>query len=257
MITVNGYKVTPTIFPDGTSQVWKLPKELLDSFIDVKIVWNFENEREIIDLCSLALLLNNHVTLHMPYLPYARQDKGVSNDATFNLTVLAGIINQLNFEKVTTVDAHNPVACSVLFVNFENIPATSIQKEVITEFEPDAIAYPDKGAYCRYFEGLNFANYMFFDKERNQSTGAITGHKLVTGYVEGAKRVLIIDDLCDGGATFLSLVKTLRQYNPDVYVGLYVTHGLFSKGQEVLYHGGISRIYTTNSLLKNIDGFKV
>ncbi len=47
----------PTIFPDKTSQVWQLPEELINCG-DVSVTWNFEEEREIIDLISLSNLVN-------------------------------------------------------------------------------------------------------------------------------------------------------------------------------------------------------
>src|SRR5271165_6478993 len=92
------YIVIPTIFPDNTSQCWKLPNEFLNS-LSVKVTWNFENERELIDLLSLKKLLyrakNTH--LHIPYLPFARQDKNISNETTFNLHILAELLNMMNF----------------------------------------------------------------------------------------------------------------------------------------------------------------
>jgi len=48
------FVVKPTIFPDGTSQVWKLP---LDGLNYVKIKWQFESEGEIVHLDQLMHLL--------------------------------------------------------------------------------------------------------------------------------------------------------------------------------------------------------
>src|SRR5271165_3139520 len=105
--------VRPTIFPDGTSQVWKLDDAILRRPF-YSIVWNFEAEREIFDLHSLVTLLrwgnpyNVRFKLHIPYLPYGRQDKTISNDTTFNLAVFASLINNLGLDYVTSVDVHNP-----------------------------------------------------------------------------------------------------------------------------------------------------
>ena len=258
MITINGYQIKPTIFPDGTSQIWKLPEELFRAEL-TQFVWNFEHEREIIDLCSAVLLLQTPFpkTLHMPYLPYARQDKGISNESTFNLEVLAGIINQLDFDKVTAVDAHNPKACRTMFYNFENIPVTNIHQQVLSVFQPDTIAFPDLGALDRY-GGSFHGDTMIFDKKRDQATGNIVGHKISGGSYDQPFRVLIVDDLCDGGATFISVAKAIHEeINPSTEVGLYITHGIFSRGREHLLNNGISKIFTTNSLLKNSDGYKV
>ena len=61
MITLNGKPITPTIFPDKTSQVWKVFQE--DSLSlhapELKVVWTFENEAELIHLAQLKMLLDN------------------------------------------------------------------------------------------------------------------------------------------------------------------------------------------------------
>ena len=55
--------------------------------------------------------------------------------------------------------------------------------------------------------------------------------------------ILIVDDLCDGGGTFLGIAN---QAEGTVPLGLYITHGIFSKGfGELGKH--FSKIYTTNS----------
>ena len=71
MILLNGEEIKPTIFPDKTSQIWKLPKKVLnDSRIEV--IWYFENESELFHICQISDLLyvlrKSHF-LAMIYLP--------------------------------------------------------------------------------------------------------------------------------------------------------------------------------------------
>jgi ribose-phosphate pyrophosphokinase len=66
----------------------------------------------------------------------------------------------------------------------------------------------------------------------------------------GDKDCLIVDDLCDGGYTFITLADKLRK-NGARRVYLYVSHGLFSKGFPPLF-AKIDHIYCTNSV-KDID----
>ena len=46
MIKVQGHRIEPTIFPDETTQVWKLPAEVL-SAATVHVDWRFEHEAEL------------------------------------------------------------------------------------------------------------------------------------------------------------------------------------------------------------------
>ena len=48
------------------------------------------------------------------------------------------------------------------------------------------------------------------------------------------KDLIIIDDICDGGATFLLLAEELKKLNKNVHISLYVTHGIFSKGLDII-----------------------
>lgn len=247
--------VIPTIFPDGTSQCWKLPEQIIESR-NTKVTWNFEHEVELIHLASLKYLLSGHKHLHIPYLPYARQDKELNNSSTFNLRIFADFLNNLNFNLITSVDVHNLITTDVLIKNFKNIEVINLIKKAKSYILTDNIVFPDVGAEKRYgFMGLGT---ICCSKVRDQKTGQILKHEVYQiDEVKKAKRILIVDDICDGGATFISITKMLKEINPELFIDLYVTHGIFSKGKQILYDTGIQNIYCTNSLLKNVDGFKV
>lgn len=247
--------VTPTMFPDGTSQVWKLPKEVTSCFV-WNVVWNFEAEREIIDLLSLrALYPSREMNLHIPYLPYGRQDKEVSNDLTFNLHVLANMLNSMKLDSVTSVDTHNPDTTEELIHSFHNVEVEVLHDLVVEKTKASVIVFPDLGAAQRYKTDLP---RIICKKVRDQKTGNIVGHEIYDGVdLKPGTKLLILDDICDGGATFISVAKMLHNECSDLQIDLFVTHGIFSKGREHLLTNGINAVYTTNSLLKNKDGFEV
>lgn len=253
--------LNPTIFPDGTSQIWKLPEEIL-SRKKFFITWNFEAEREIVDLYSFRALFNSdaYIHLHIPYFPYARQDKGISNNTTFNAYVFGQFINGLGFQKITTVDVHSKMS-GALIKNFENLSIKHIHEKAILDFDPTYIVFPDKGAKERYGEGCPDNSLIYCEKVRDQATGNILKNHInmpkESSYPKPFDRMLIIDDICDGGATFIGVAKSFRELEPNLTIGLFVTHGIFSKGRQHLLDNGIDKIYTTNSLPKNADGYKV
>jgi len=246
MIKLNYTEVKPTIFPDKTSQVWKLDPSMIGS--DNLIDWDFENEAELIHIAQLKTLLDKmgkETSLQISYLPYGRQDKEVSNFSTFALTTFATLLNSLNFRKVYTLDAHS-IEAETLINNLVNtFPSFEINR-AFHSTNSDVICYPDKGAMKRYSENLDYP-FVYGYKVRNQSTGEITDYKL-NGSVKG-KVVLICDDLCDAGATFIELSKKLLTKGAKC-VNLYVTHGLFTKGTKVLRDAGINDIYTKNGEVK-------
>lgn len=264
MISANGRKIITTIFPDGTSQIWKLSEELL-SAEKLYVRWDFEQERELMDLVSLRALFRGDMHLYMPYLPYARQDKPVNNDSTFNLHAFSNIINSLNFSGVMALDVHNPDKTHRLIDRFKNLEVDHIHRQLISKLEPDFLVFPDLGARDRYLKPKTWLKRLIFYKVRDQKTGEIVGHDIsyrdsflgvsvhtsdAASVIGNRDRFLIIDDICDGGATFLSIAKKLQETGKAPDIHLFVTHGIFSQGREKLESAGIT-LYTTRSLLKN------
>jgi ribose-phosphate pyrophosphokinase len=250
MIKVNKHIIDPTKFPDGTSQVWKNHWELIDNEkLIYEIVWDFENEGELIFLAQLAYYIRNTrymcgatMNLKMPFLPYGRQDKAVSNLSTYALYPFLEIINSMQFNKVITIDAHSDVFGERTY-NAENVfPEVEI-KSALSLSKSEVVAYPDAGAVKRYSAKLA-EEYIEGAKERDQLTGMITDYKVVQNeHVFKGKKLLIVDDICDGGMTFKIFAEKLLDSGA-AEVNLYVSHGIFSKGLETLRGSGINRIFT-------------
>jgi ribose-phosphate pyrophosphokinase len=238
MIKLNGYIVKPTIFPDKTSQVWKLPEDWFRCDVNI-VLWDFESEAEFLHIAQLKSLLNPKSTcvLDLPYLPYARQDKTEANVSTTAFYPFASLLNSLGFDTVLVRDPHN------IQVTKEKIKNVQILMPNFPPLLADLGAvpvYPDKGAAVRY--GADPTAIMC-DKIREPLTGKIEG-VTVNGTIE-PRHYLIIDDICDGGRTFIEVAKKLYEAGASE-VSLYVTHGIFSKGLEPLHEAGIKRIFTRN-----------
>lgn len=96
MIRLNGLPINITVFPDNTSQVWKL-KSLEDKENNYfHVEWDFSSESELLHLAQLKYLLDYKqvdCSLTIKYLPYARQDKSVNNFSTFALKSTLCVIN--------------------------------------------------------------------------------------------------------------------------------------------------------------------
>lgn len=241
MITINGIPIHVTQFPDGTSQVWKLqPEQLVGPAV---VRWEFGAEAEVMQLAQLALLLRETgvtARLELGYLPYARQDKAVANDATFALRAFAPMLNAMQWEMVTLYDPHSAVAEELIHpsqaVYFAHSAVLAMRQT-----DSDLICFPDAGALAKYkplFWGIPSVSA---EKIRDPSTGRVS-----TGAIQGGvldQRVMIVDDICDGGATFIGLAAKLREAGAkDVF--LFVSHGLFTRGVKALTDAGISRVFT-------------
>jgi ribose-phosphate pyrophosphokinase len=240
MIKLNGVQVIPTIFPDGTSQVWNV-KGI--SPISNHILWDFENEGELFQVAQLVGLLNvtypYSTTLEMPFMPYARQDKLVSNHTTFAGQVFVAMIDSWNVRVVVT-DVHN---AKLLPNRWVNLGVKEPLRFAVEATMADLICFPDQGASKRDYPTFG-RDDIILHKKRNQQTGEIEGLQMLDEISAGAK-VLIVDDLCDGGKTFIEAAKVLYKAGASE-VNLFTSHGLYTKGLGVLREAGIKRIFNKN-----------
>jgi ribose-phosphate pyrophosphokinase len=242
LIYLNGTLVNTTMFPDNTSQVWKIhdPGRAAD------IKWVYSHEGEFMQLVQLKYLIDTFripSSLELPYLPYGRQDKEVSNDATFALWAFAMQLNELMFHDVRICDPHSEKALDWINNARAYYPHEGFHL-ALTVCDPVAVCYPDAGAQDKYASIYKHdRGSMWADKSRDQSTGDITAMKLYGAKYAHRENVLIVDDICDGGATFVRLAKLLYGVGA-TGVDLFVTHGLFTKGLRPLRDAGIGRIFT-------------
>lgn len=182
--------------------------------------------------------------LTMPYLPYARQDRVCAQGEALSLKVFCDLINAQKYNRVFIVDCHSDVGAALLD-NCENQSSEVYVKKVTQYFlkgKRVVLVSPDAGANKKV-QGLSTALQIPFvraDKTRDTKTGAITGCVVYTE--KTSDDYLIIDDICDGGRTFVELAKVLREKTTGK-IHLYVTHGIFSAGYEV-FDEYIDTVYT-------------
>ena len=189
------------------------------------------------------------VSLFLPYLPYARQDRPTSLEEPFSLKVFGDILNTASFKNVYTLDVHSDVAFACIN-NLINIPVEILLPYLIKN-KNRTLVIPDQGAYKKLSKITSYFNdYAITIKHRDISNGHITLKHLI-GNVDG-KDCLIVDDICDGGGTFVLLADELRKLGASS-VELYVTHGIFTKGVETLIEHGIDHIYTFNSVRQDLN----
>jgi ribose-phosphate pyrophosphokinase len=257
-----------THFPDGTSQAWQV--ENLDRV--TIILWRFEEESELINIFQLINLIgytrlnctfkgvntffpkavyfyNPPIHLVIPYLPYARQDKEIDNNKTFALRTLLCLFREFLITSIWTYDIHS------LTEEINSLYPTKFHETVHNLHPTSLICYPDKGAYERYKNSFPNHQSFYFEKLRNQQTGEIINYT-IAGINENdlySNDILIVDDICDGGNTFIKATEYLRCKSVG-NIDLAVSHGLFTKGRDILYNAGIRQIHTTNSVLENEEG---
>ncbi len=254
-------------YPGGESQVRLKP----ESAAEVKAATSISITARIRrpdDLIHLALLRDaidgtgTRATVHLrlPYLPYSRADRRFTDGDCDGLAVFGRLINAMNFASVTTMDAHNANAARLRINRLCDESSMPLVNSAIVDFARRnnskwvTVLYPDAGARTRYelpdeigcnIESIGL-NKFHCEKKRNAATGQFEGFKVPD--VPLGQPAIIIDDICDGGGTFLGIAGLVG----GIHLGLFVTHGIFSKGVECL-QAHFSAIYTTDSIDRPSD----
>ncbi len=203
---------------------------------------------------------NVPLILNLPYLPYGRADRKFEKGNPIPLRGFLWTLEDIGgFDEINICDIHN----SSVLVDF-NLPIKEkTQLECYKSSLPadfntiyDYVLAPDKGSVTK---AASIGEYLGLDvyscgKLRDVSTGQIIKSTLPEEVDFKDKIVLIPDDLCDGGYTFIKLAEQLKDAGAK-QVDLYVTHLIASKGLDC-FNGLIDNIYcyhTVSSYVNKLD----
>lgn len=252
---------TVSKFPDGQQSITLestfhvqlhepiIIKSRLNSFQDLELIVCANQAIKNID--SLV-----RVGLYVPYFLGARSDrKFTEGGINYLKQVICPIINSQNFDSVTVVDPHSDVleACLNNFDKYNNFMLVDdALSYMIGEGEEDQIVLvsPDAGAYKKVFDvakEFKIEKIITATKVRDVKTGQILRTEIPVLDQHNKLKYVIVDDICDGGRTFIELAKAIKDSRPTAEIYLIVTHGIFSAGFDELKKY-ITEVYCTNSV---------
>lgn len=237
----------PFTYPGGEMHL----KDIVDNVLSVRAWIADVRGAQADDLVAAAMLANvahgrqTPFVLMLPYLPAARADRG----EPMGCRVYAELINSMNPQQVIGIDAHSPMIGRYMR-NLTELDAFPLLDRALHDVghvdRYDAIIAPDKGAVERAewtAEHLGDLDVYHAEKHRDFDTGKILGIEMNEKLPE-AGRYLVVDDICDGGGTFIGLANATGLHHTQL--GLWVTHGIFS-GNAPNLRRYYRHIYTTDS----------
>ena len=254
-VTIEGIEIKCFSFPSGERhvQIPPITQEHKEIFVNL----DFRGSDDIIDWLLIDEVLAGRgltYTLHAAYMPFSRQDRRTDALSPFSLERFHRLLQISACTKVVTLDLHsdalrNMAAGVYELINLEMCHLIgTIGAEKLTTI--GAFASPDKGATNKVAKCASEWNKPIAYqgvKNRDPITGQITsfGVDCILSVTPDGP-ILIADDLCDGGGTFVALAEAIRK--SPTYRGqplwLYVTHGLFTKGLEPLKKAGYEEIFS-------------
>ena len=283
MIYLNGKKVNFIDFPNKERRL-DLPKEMVNmGFYDVvnDVYWKYDGDASIFELLLLDNAIHSYkenYNLYIGYMPYSRMDRTENEGTAFSLNIMTTLLTQnlWAISKVFILDPHSEVTLKQLNrkskqnldYNFakefeyldhwfdETTQSYSFAKDVIDYTKLNIknawFVFPDKGAAKRY-NANDYPNVIVCEKVRDFATGQIQNIKAhiekQTSTPDEHAPLIIIDDLCSYGGTFVGAVKAIEN---DLGITsknnwLIVTHA-----EEAMTQGNVpktfQKIFTTDSI---------
>jgi len=241
------------LYPDNTRSVTILTSRI--SGVDKMIVDG--RNLKVEEICLLKNAIDNAIVdkpasieLYLPYFPGAREDRTHRSEhkpevRSFSSKAYAQQINSLGFDVVKVMDPHSDVI-EALVNNVKIMKPDLMILQAIHQSVQEGgaldIVIPDLGArkkitsFMRRHNPTLISNTIQCLKHRDPNTGKLSGFEVLDDKV--SPNALIVDDICDGGGTFLGIAEKLKEKGAK-RLFLYTTHGLYTKGP--------------NNLLKTFD----
>lgn len=180
-------------------------------------------------------------TFVVPYMPFSRHDRKNDRLDSMPISMVKEILAPVH---VLTIDPHSDVTNEW----FPNYPQSEVVKlyDKASLFANDAmVAIPDAGATKKTYSWLDGRDVVQCLKTRDPKTGKLSGFHVINSKLVKDRHVVIVDDICDGGGTFLGLANELHAAGASS-LRLAVSHGLFTKGFDDLLRK-FARIYTLDT----------
>lgn len=233
-------------FPDGQPH-FELLTDTID-FNEATIEVAIKTSTDLFNVLMVNDVLKHLgyiVNLDVRYLMGARMDRPINSHQPFTLQTVCRMINAGWFRRVRLFDVHSDIATRLLYNAHNILPYGAVRQVFRAVGSPVYVVRPDKGAdeRVRMLANLNpsAGGIIKGEKTRDSQTGKISGFK-VSDTPRDLWNALILDDICDGGGTFVGLAKELRKAGA-AKVFLFVTHNVQGKK----YLEGIDKIYTTDT----------
>lgn len=263
MVEINNELFGNARFYNGEAIYMKTP--INSDLNTVSVV--FEGNADLWDM-QMAVAYLNKVKPETPkhlvikYFPYSRMDREI-NDQLFSLELTAESINAMGLDKVFVLDPHSNVLWSNL-KHMEFLDINHYVDQAIKDFKPDYIFFPDKGARDKYPSVIKACMdtddtskkvpYIYGNKVRDlENKGRIIKYEVMSDVNITGKRILIVDDICCKGGTFIWAASELKKLGASA-VGLYVSHcenSIFEG--DIFKTSDVDKVYTTRSLKLKLE----
>ncbi|MGE3859399.1 MAG: ribose-phosphate diphosphokinase [Nitrososphaeraceae archaeon] len=192
------------------------------------------------------------ITVIIPYMAYARQDKVFLEGEIISISLIAELIESCGTSEVITVDIHNELSLSYFSISIKNISAIPILAEYVRDnktIDNSIIVSPDKGGITRAtkFAELLRLKMLSLKKTRDRKTGLVSIEEKLEFDVAGRDAILI-DDMVSSGESIVKACRVLKKNKIRNIIVLCSHAILIDNALEKITSAGVQEIISTNSI---------
>lgn len=236
-------KYTISRFPDGEAQITLKEFTRKDT---IKVMCRITNVDELFLVKQVFDILDRNDVVYDVFISYPmgmRMDRVMDFNRPFTLKIVANILKSSNAREFEILEPHSSRTYREFGTYEKSMP------EVLNRLDGYQIVIPDAGAKDRY-EDVFFYDYpadtIFCSKVRDIETGEILRIQVDNPEVISDRPMMILDDLCDGGGTFLGIAEAIRIIKPDAKLNINIVHAVNGVGLQRL-SDAFDHVYITNS----------
>ncbi len=241
------------VFADGENKITipgTLPKEhciIVQSLyppVDTNIV-------QLLSMSEKVRESAKTITVVIPYMGYARQDRAFLQGEVVTLQVLGRLFKSVGISNIIVVDIHSMVGLQCIPIKVVNVTAVPVLAEYFTKLciKDVVVVSPDHGGRERAIEFADLINteYLILQKRRDRETGLVEIVTKSSNKVVG-KNVVLVDDMISTGGSIIKATEFLKRLGcKRVYV--VCTHALLiGSAKTKMRKAGVTKIISANTI---------
>ena len=241
------------IFPDGESKITLKGNLSKSKTVVVQSIYPpvDSNLIQALSLISKAKESSTEVTVVVPYLGYARQDREFLPGEIVTMKVLGQLFRGAGASKIIVVDIHSKMGLKHFKIKSENISAISdlaLYFKKVNLKNPLVIS-PDQGGKerAKEFAGKFESEFIALKKQRDRKTGKVQIKTEGLDKVKG-RDVILVDDMISTGGSIVKATEFLKKQKCGrVFVAC--THALLvNDAEKKIKKSGVTKIVSTNTI---------
>ena len=250
-----GLGIAPTItdyirFPDN-EQYLQIKEDI--SGEDIVLIQSTTTDSDLVALLQLLDACESAaaITVVIPYMGYARQDKKFKEGEAISARAMARAVSAKNLKQIYTINLHEKSILNYFSCPAKDLDASKLIAEYVSSLglERPLLIAPDKGVrdmVQNMAAGLNL-DWDVFDKTRLAGDTVVIADKPMD--IKG-RDIIIVDDMIATGGTMAEAVNILDKNGAkDVYVACI--HPVLTRNAVLrLSNAGVKDIMATDTIEK-------